>query len=310
MNTELLLLASFNDIFALFVGLNIAYLLVNQVNRKEQTFSLFSFLNNARRRMSIRILLKYENKINEIRSNITSIDLFTESIRVMFSDYIIRQKEISTKLENLKQEIENVHFTEEKCIKTKYMPYLAFDCALYGIFLIILSAFEHDFGIEIHYYISLLNTVIVFLSFYCFIYEDIDFEDIQIGDKNTIKKRVCLFLEKLHPSIWKTLFLAILIILLGIIFKRSFLFLSSTFWLNTTYFLAVVLSIGSVILYLLICSLNNYREFRSCTREIKITCKPNKQDKPILKAIRKIKIDKERLVKSLSDKSFTVEEKS
>lgn len=306
MNTELLLLASFNDIFALFVGFNIAYLLVNQVDKKGQKFSMFSFLNNARKRMSKRVLSKYEYKIQEIRSNITSIDLFADPIRGRFSDYVLRQNEKTSKLENLKAKIDQ-HFTEEKCIKTKYMPYLALDCALYGVLLISLSALEHDLGIDIHYYVSLLNTVIIVLSCYCFVYEDNDFDNLLKEERCSFKKIIWRFCAKFPPSIWNTFRLSIIILLVGLIFKKRLLFLTDTFWLNITYILAVVLSIGSIVLYFIICSRNNLKEFSSCTREIRQTCGPNNQEKPIRKAIRRINKDKEGLVKCLSKESLSFE---
>ena len=241
MFSNLLTLASFNEILALSVGLNLAYILVNKSRLRKEEYSLFSFLDSLARQLARKALNEKTVEQQKFRSMVARIQYYI-STGLLSSESTVVLKHISSMAQNVLNEIDSAEteiqrrFSEANCIKTSYMPHLAFDCAVYGFIMLLLAAFETDLGFSFYNYISVFNCGIIFLSFYCVYHENKNHKD---GEGPTVINQV-VFL--------------VIICVVGCIYPSRWEILSSVFWANLTVILAVFLSMSSLITYFLNCS--------------------------------------------------------
>lgn len=250
MYTSLLSLASFNEIFSLAVGLNVAYILVNKYPSKENTFSLFSFVSSVISLLALKaIAIKTEDskrvtKLVALGQGYVASGLLKHDTQAVLAHNIDRAKVIKQKIEDLNADVRK-RISNENCIKTVNLPFLAFDCAVYGFILIFSAALESDLGIDLHPFVSILNIAIIALAVYCTVFENHPTE------------------KWYKPSTWTHILLLVFFVFIGIIYPKNWIIASSIFWKNITYCLAVVLSMTSLIAYLINCFLKCRKEFNA-----------------------------------------------
>lgn len=248
MLSSLLSLSSFNELLALSVGLNLAYVLVNKSHLKKENYSLFSFLDSFARQLAQKAFNDKTVEQQRLRSMVARIQyylttgLLSEKSAIILTHISDIAQENLNEIDSTEKEIQN-RFSEANCINTVYMPYLAFDCAVYGVVLLLLAALESHLNHPFYLFISVFNIGIVLLALFCVYHEN--------------KKR-----KKGHsPTVLNQVLFLIVICTLGLFIPEKWEILSSVFWANLTLLLAVFLSMSSLVAYFLNCSVKCLKEF-------------------------------------------------